>query len=623
MSFTPVLCQQITTAPATDKIHAGGDHALATLMAHITAMRGQLENIERGQEQLREVVSSVNMRPSPRSAKSPNQWSHHGYTFPNGQINGFKVPEEKATNEMPGTRMPDFKEGEMTKPPKPVEEGIVPLQGSDPLDAQLSSQLNELVNRQSIVGDVGDNTKARLKIEGMVAVAEQEEARLEAEGKQTMWYKLRHMTKEQKNLFADALTGILVTSNVLVIAISCDLEDESGGRPEILTWVDVAFTVGFCLELMAKIYIDGCRGYFRSFGAFMDFAIVAFDIISVALNVVNVEALDPSILRIVRLARLTRIARVLRLSFSKDLVRMTTGFSGCLSTLFWSGFLFCIAVMVVALAFRESLGRLHDEELVIDGFTGAEYFNSVPRAALTIFRCSFGDCATHGGTPIFEHVTQHHGVGYTFIYGLFLFGMSIGLFNVISAIFVESTMTVAKEHEKGQKQKRLQNDKLWATRITTLIRAMMRHTDPESLENHLLSELIENVMELTLTPEMFDKVVQDPEAGQALDELDISKEDHRYLSDILDPDNSGAVSVAEIVQGLESLRGEPRRSDIVAVDLMVRSIQSQLQDIGRELRSLKDRMKDQLELMSKLIRTEISHHRTEAAMHVAAPISQT
>merc|ERR1712129_202871 len=76
-------------------------------------------------------------------------------------------------------------------------------------------------------------------------------------------------------------------------------------------------------------------------------------------------------------------------------------------------------------------------------------------------------------------------------------------------------------------------------------------------------------------------VTQNEQARHALIELDIDPEDHKYLSDILDPDNSGTIGVLELVDGLQRLRGEPRRSDTIAIDLMVRSLQEKVDDIWR------------------------------------------
>merc|ERR1712139_4553 len=87
-----------------------------------------------------------------------------------------------------------------------------------------------------------------------------------------------------------------------------------------------------------------------------------------------------------------------------------------------------------------------------------------------------------------------------------------------------------------------------------------------------------------------DKIVREKNhrIQEHLDALDIDKEDHKRLSDILDPDHSGTVGVLELVDGLKRLRGEPRRSDIVTVDLMVRALQEKVHEILDEVKAVKD-----------------------------------
>merc|ERR1712050_708623 len=98
----------------------------------------------------------------------------------------------------------------------------------------------------------------------------------------------------------------------------------------------------------------------------------------------------------------------------------------------------------------------------------------------------------------------------------------------------------------------------------------------DGIEPLSLSGAITDVMNLSCPIEVMQKLVQEEEAVEALDNLDIDPGDHPYLADILDPDQSGSIGIIELVDGLKRLRGEPRRSDIVTVDLMVRSLQSKV-----------------------------------------------
>merc|ERR1719330_211531 len=124
---------------------------------------------------------------------------------------------------------------------------------------------------------------------------------------------------------------------------------------------------------------------------------------------------------------------------------------GGVQTLVWSMVLFLLMVYVLALIFRELLGRKADHVEVF------QLFNSVPRSMFTTFRCSFGDCSTVGGAPLFEQVQLDYGGAHSLFYSLFVFTVTIGIFNVISAIFVESTMAAAMALEQGKRSARLQD----------------------------------------------------------------------------------------------------------------------------------------------------------------------
>merc|ERR1712190_261230 len=64
-----------------------------------------------------------------------------------------------------------------------------------------------------------------------------------------------------------------------------------------------------------------------------------------------------TLFRVVRLARITRILRLMRSDFFSDLLTMLTGMIGGMKTLLFAIGLFILMVYVVALIFRELLGR--------------------------------------------------------------------------------------------------------------------------------------------------------------------------------------------------------------------------------------------------------------------------
>lgn len=269
---------------------------------------------------------------------------------------------------------------------------------------------------------------------------------------------------------------------------------------------------------------------------------------------------------------------------------MFQGLIGGAHTLGWSFLLFMMFIYVVALIFREVLGpKTHDfnDEDAVDW-----YFRSVPRSMMTVFRCSFGDCSDRGGTPIFEHVTQKHGKLIALLFGGFIFITMIGLFNVISAIFVESTLKAAADLAEKKENERLLSKGHFSRHFLMLLECLLEERwgpEDEDLlslrEGRCTKKALDRILGLEYERDQFQELVEGSVAAQkALDELDIGKQDWRHLSDILDPDNSGTIAIFELLDGLQRLRGSPRRSDIIAVDLMLRSVQQKI-DIMWEMQT--------------------------------------
>jgi Ca2+-binding EF-hand superfamily protein len=200
----------------------------------------------------------------------------------------------------------------------------------------------------------------------------------------------------------------------------------------------------------------------------------------------------------------------------------------------------------------------------------------------TIFRCSFGDCNTANGQSLFVLVTRDFGWVFGMLYGMFIFVMTIGVFNVISAIFVENVLSTSQRNERAQRRKRLSDETVLAASVATIMHCVLRQIGYERPALRL-SEDFEHVKDRKIDREIFAKVLQDPQGQQALIDLDIALEDHENLFELLDSDGSGGLHFDDLVVGLEKLRGDPRRSDIVCVDLMMRAFHVHMHNVVHRL----------------------------------------
>merc|ERR1712232_106227 len=236
---------------------------------------------------------------------------------------------------------------------------------------------------------------------------------------------------------------------------------------------------------------------------------------------------------------------------------MVSGMIGGLATLLWAVLILIVFIYVTALMFKELFGD--EDHMNEQGVNVRDYFKSLPRSMLTIFRCYFGDCSSFGGISLVESMQRAYGWRATILLCALFFFVTVGLFNVISAIFVESTLAAATAIQLQHKRERLSDDLRWSQGLSTLITKLMGIVgNMESTGN--IEDDLPLIQTMLVYENHFEEWIKDPVTVNALRDLDILDEDHPYLFDIIDCDNSGAFEVMELIECLQRLRGEPRRS---------------------------------------------------------------
>lgn len=405
--------------------------------------------------------------------------------------------------------------------------------------------------------------------------------------------RIQHLDRRSLELFMDSVVSVVITLNALFIGLQMDHSNDTG----VSVWkvLDLSFSAFFAIEIFLKCFLQGPCVYFcgpDKISNFFDACLIGADLVQLLASLFgsvgdNKDSGLPhaSLLRVIRLIRLIRLLRLFRTNLFQDLVAMLQGMKAGALTLFWAVVVFGMSVYTVALICRSIFG--HDNSITV-----MPYFDSVPRSMYTVFRCSFGDCSSVSGTPIPEHIHDDLGGFYALLYCIFSFLVTIGLFNIISAIFVDATVTAAAAGALQRANGRLEDEKRWATNLTKIIRELLQAS--ESVRNMPLDKL-STVVDEVVHVEFSRKTIEDVTLGnqsvrESLAQLDINSNDHKRLSDILDPDHSGTVTVLELMFGLQRLRGEPRRSDVVCVDLMVRSLQERVDEVHGDISAHNEHM---------------------------------
>eukprot|EP00927_Polykrikos_kofoidii_P021102 TRINITY_DN20098_c0_g3_i1.p1 TRINITY_DN20098_c0_g3~~TRINITY_DN20098_c0_g3_i1.p1 ORF type:complete len:642 (-),score=93.87 TRINITY_DN20098_c0_g3_i1:26-1951(-) len=377
------------------------------------------------------------------------------------------------------------------------------------------------------------------------------------------------------NMVVDGIVAIVIVCNMLYIGIVAEMSESS----QMVLGGNTVFASLFLMELMFKLHILGVEGYYcgkdRAWNAF-ETALSIGAMVEVAFSATgNFEGdVSTPILRIIRLFRIAKIIRVLRLQIFKELMLMVNGVLGGVRTLAWSFVLICVPLYMVAMVLRETAGRLPQ-----DNDSASENFNTVGISFYTMFRCVVGgDCTDSSGRPIFLILLLNHGWQYAAIYIVTLLLMTFGLFNVIVAIYVENTVASAKYNEMVLKHRRLQNEEMFSVKskeLLELVASIRKSTASGDTSVDLLSWQI--------SAEHFQELCEIPRFRDILAELDIAEEDQMDLFETLDVDGGGTLDAVEIINGINKLRGDPRRADIISVSLTLRSMFFSFQQFEAEV----------------------------------------
>merc|ERR1712039_1083218 len=99
-----------------------------------------------------------------------------------------------------------------------------------------------------------------------------------------------------------------------------------------------------------------------------------------------------------------------------------------------------------------------------------------------------------------------------------------------------------------------------------------------------MGEFMDEITNVEIARADLNKFIKDPEVIKIMKSLDVEADDHDKIGDILDANHSGSITVIDFVTGLQRLRGHKlKRSDVVCLDLMVRSLQGQIGQLSSEL----------------------------------------
>lgn len=427
----------------------------------------------------------------------------------------------------------------------------------------------------------------------------------------------KHVREPQTAIMLlDGISGMMILANGLTIGLNSEFSEH-----QVLQSMDTFFAAFFIVEVVLKLLLHGCRRHFSGpdlrWNCF-DAIVAFFFALELSMHhLYSKQVADPdaegvdlyqnTLLRLARLAGLTRLMRlfrVLRLRVFKELVLMVKGVVAGMRTLAWAIVLLFFIVYIIAVLARHTIGG---DRVALGDVYGTVLFSDMMWSMFMIFRILMQDGALPDGTPIAGRLYELYGVGFMLPYMLCLLFAFFGIFNLMTALFVESVMDAAKQKQQvmagperlriAQKLRELilrfsgqQAPEKRCRGVHRSFRQLMR-TNPFSVydaamaaADEMVSQLqpaqFEYEMEVNISRQMFLEAIRDPRVHALLDDLEVHLSDRSELFDVLDADGSGVIDIGELICGLMKLRsGGTDKSDVVATLLGIRAVQARVKNI--------------------------------------------
>ncbi|CAE7423723.1 Cacna1s [Symbiodinium natans] len=396
--------------------------------------------------------------------------------------------------------------------------------------------------------------------------------------------------------YIEPMVAILILVNGIMIGFQTDPNFEHwSGWP----YVELIFAILLVLECCLRVWLSGgLRGFFcsaeRLWNVF-DLFLVCTAITDVSFQLFMQEGSDmfgASLLRFCRLIRLVRVVKVFRLNYMKELRLMVKGLVGGIRTLLLSFALLFAVLYVIAGFATMTIGRYHRTPGDLQG-----HFENIPQSMFTSFRCFSGECFANSGAPIASVMSSVFGWPFVLSYVLSYMLVSMGIFNVILAVYVDITMRAAKETEATTAEQYARESIRIARTTRELLKKFAeayrlfhdtRDEDKSRLNFGTSSFTDEDIRHnIAITKELFLLVIQDQNVQKLMNDLDLPS-DRANLFEVIDADGSGTLHVTELVQGLLKIRGELTKSDTVATHLKTQAIQGMLADLKDEQAQFRD-----------------------------------
>jgi len=345
------------------------------------------------------------------------------------------------------------------------------------------------------------------------------------------------------------LSCLIIVINMMSIGAETDYRARywCSDVPIYFHVIDGVLFLALVLELLARICARGFTafqldGWHCTWNHF-DLVVVVLQFLDQATTLsagMSADSLHWKSIRFLRLLRILRLFSILRVTRLvarvSDLRILIAAIVSSLRSLFWVLVLITVQTFFAGIVFTQiatdhkiQVGRsVMAEEAELD-----MYFGSLDRSMVSLYQTlSDGIHWSEIAAPFVEHVSPILEAAFI-VYSAF---SVFAVMNIITGMFVGSALENAENEKKRLTLETI--GKLW------------RSLDDDASGDISLDEFMANL--------------QEQHMKALLCELDIVPQDARVLFDLLDEDNSGNITLEELVNGCSRLRGNAKALDLLS-----------------------------------------------------------
>jgi len=350
------------------------------------------------------------------------------------------------------------------------------------------------------------------------------------------------VTRRRQHPASSARFNLVVGAAVLLNAFLIGIEVDNGRGEkredrQLFFILDAFFGLGFFIEMMVRQNQLGWDYFLDPWNVF-DYVLVVLSCVDLAVSISDGGSM--AAVRILRLLRLLRVVRNIRgIRMFRELWMIIQGLLDSVRTMGWVALLLLMILYCASVLITTTVG--HSLYVRENWSASQQYVGTVYRTMWTMVQViTFDNWATDIVRPMSEvsPIT-------TWVMLAVITVCTFGVLNVIIAVMVERTLTIAKEN------KELSNGMLEKTE-KLLLRSMA--DDFFALDEDGSGEL---------DFEEFQKLIRTPSFEFKLRLLGLFADEAESLFELMDADSSGTVSPEEFIAGLQKLKGPAKGQDLV------------------------------------------------------------